>query len=431
MWSADKIYVNGIESGERDPTVEALGMGGQIYGARADLIILDDCVVGTNANEYEKQITWLEGEVESRVKNGSIVIIGTRLATVDLYGELRDGDRYLSGKTPWAYLAQPIVLEFAEDPKDWKTLWPYSSTPMETGDTPLENGMYVAFDGPTVARLRDKKPAKTWSLVYMQSAVADNSTFAPECVMGSVQKRRKPGRLSAGAIDHPPAGMEGMYVILSIDPASAGDTFLLVEALDKVNQMRYVLNAWTMTDATISQIHARIEQIHSEFRLNELIIEESAFQKAFVHDERLRDYCRDNSIILRGHYTGRNKLDPDFGVASVAALFGYTAKVNGGAGRSQFVAGSNRISLPDPDYSSGVKLLIDELIAWVPGVRGKNLRQDGPMALWFAEIRVREILQASQPGKQESFRQSRWTTRRSMNSRAVINLSDYLAAVGE
>ena len=42
-WTQDAIYIE-RDSGEKDPTLQALGIGGQIYGARADLIILDDCV---------------------------------------------------------------------------------------------------------------------------------------------------------------------------------------------------------------------------------------------------------------------------------------------------------------------------------------------------------------------------------------------------
>jgi hypothetical protein len=36
-----------------------------------------------------------------------------------------------------------------------------------------------------------------------------------------------------------------------------------------------------------------------------------------------------------------------------------------------------------------VKALIDQLVTWVPGKSGGKLRQDGPMALWFAETRAR------------------------------------------
>jgi hypothetical protein len=36
------IYLGtGRDSGEKDPTVQALGFGSQIYGARADLIIVE------------------------------------------------------------------------------------------------------------------------------------------------------------------------------------------------------------------------------------------------------------------------------------------------------------------------------------------------------------------------------------------------------
>ena len=61
-WTQDAIYIE-RDGGEKDPTLQALGIGGQIYGARADLIILDDCVTLANASEYEKQIRWIQQEV--------------------------------------------------------------------------------------------------------------------------------------------------------------------------------------------------------------------------------------------------------------------------------------------------------------------------------------------------------------------------------
>ena len=107
QWGANRFYVSSDDREEKDPTVEALGLGSQIYGSRADLIILDDCVVLSNAHEFEKQITWLQSEVESRVKDGALVLVGTRLAASDLYSELLNGDRYLSGDSPWTYLRSP------------------------------------------------------------------------------------------------------------------------------------------------------------------------------------------------------------------------------------------------------------------------------------------------------------------------------------
>jgi hypothetical protein len=81
QWSADMIYLGtGRDSGEKDPTVQALGLGSQIYGARADLIILDDVVMGSNAHEWEKQIDWLQKEVITRLgRYGKLIIVGTRV----------------------------------------------------------------------------------------------------------------------------------------------------------------------------------------------------------------------------------------------------------------------------------------------------------------------------------------------------------------
>ncbi len=42
-------------------------IGGQITGARSDLIILDDVVTTTNAHEWEKQLLWLQREVITRL----------------------------------------------------------------------------------------------------------------------------------------------------------------------------------------------------------------------------------------------------------------------------------------------------------------------------------------------------------------------------
>lgn len=72
QWSATRVYLDsGSRTGsEKDPTIEALGMGGQIYGSRASLIVLDDCVTLTNANEWPKQMDWVRQEVASRLGPG-------------------------------------------------------------------------------------------------------------------------------------------------------------------------------------------------------------------------------------------------------------------------------------------------------------------------------------------------------------------------
>lgn len=395
-WSNTRIYVSGNDSSEKDPTVEALGIGGQIYGNRADLIILDDVATTKNAHEYEKHLTWLQQDVMSRLSGGQLIVVGTRVASQDIYSELLNGDRYLTGTSPWTHLAQPAVLQFADDPRDWVTLWPRSSQKLreESEDLPDENGLYQAWDGPRLAtEVRNSVKPTIWSLVYQQeTSLGDDATFRPLLVWGAVDRRRKPGPLTAGAWGHPGRGGEGMYTIASMDPAMAGETFTVVGKVDRATQKRWIENCYVQASPPAEYFRNHIKQVTLEYGVQEWVIEEQGFQGFLVHDPEIRNFLNTRGVRMTGHYTGKNKTDPDFGVASLAPLFGTSRRINEGAGREVFNADSNLIELPDPEHSSGVQALIEELLNWQPGIRGSKLRMDGPMALWFWELRARIIL---------------------------------------
>jgi hypothetical protein len=427
-WAADRIYVANRDDEQKDPTVQAIGMGQQIYGSRADLIICDDCVTLGNANQFEQQIKWINQEVSSRAKTGKILVIGTRVASIDLYSELINGDRYLSGKSPWTYLAQPAVLKYADDPDNWVTLWPESTKPLEEdGDVPLPNGMYRAWDGASLRKIREQVPSGTWSLVYMQTPVSEDSIFHPTVIAGCVERRRKPGLLKAGAWGHPRHGMEGQYVIGSMDPAMTGDTFTLVMAVDRPTQMRRVLQAWVQPSPTPAYIRNLIKDVTEEYGIHEWVIEQNAFQLFLVYDEEIQKFCQQRGVRITPHYSSRNKQDPDFGVASMAPLFGDLRRIHDG-GRQDH-DGNNLIELPDADNSEGVKALIEQLITWMPGKLGKDLKQDGPMALWFAELRARAMLGIGGRSKRQHFVPNPYLSRGDRRRQIVVPREAYRAAV--
>lgn len=398
QWANYAIYLAGrnteaVDKSAKDPSVVAVGIGGQIYGSRCDLIILDDAVDDQNAHQYEKQFDWLTRTVMSRAKAGKILLVGTRVAPHDLYSHVLDGHNYMSGESPWTYLAQPAVLEFAEDPKDWRTLWPKSAQPLDeaTAEEPDDDGMYPAWDGPALADVRSSNRPAVWALVYMQQQTGSDMTFEPACVNGSIDRRRKPGPLRAGAFGHPRDGAEGMQIIGSVDPAGTGEAFLLVYALERANRHRWVLNAWTANHTKPSWYVSQMKAITAEYGVSEWVIESNAYASWLIHDEDLVAWAQETGIKITPHYTGRIKQDPDFGVATMASLFGtLREKVDGG---EKVFAHDNIIHLPDPDKSPGVKALVEQLLTWVPGKLGKQLRMDGPMALWFAELRARVYAQ--------------------------------------
>jgi hypothetical protein len=428
-WTSTEIYVGQHlrASGEKDPTVQVLGVGGQIYGTRADWIILDDIADLGNAHQYESQMKWINREVQSRVgPQGHVINVGTRVAAVDIHSELLNPDNYLGGESPWTQITMPAVLRYADDPKDWITLWPRSDQPLVPGSTeqPGDDGLYPAWDGPALAERRESVTPREWSLIYQQADVPEDSVFDPLCVTSSINRRRKPGPLTPGAWGHPRHGKEGMYTIAAMDPAMAGDTFTIVGSVRKEDNRRFIENAWVQTAPTPQYIRETIKRVTVEYGVNEWVIESNAFQLFLTQDPEITSFLANRGVRLVPHHTSNNKADPDFGVASLSPLFGTTRRINEGAGRAVH-NGDNLLELPDSDYSQGIKLLMEELQTWRPGVRGKNLRQDGPMALWFFEIAARRILNVGRPVNQPNFRQSRFTSRGRASRRMVVPAAVY------
>lgn len=430
QWADKAIYLadrnfDAADKAAKDPSVVVAGIGGQIYSRRADLIIGDDMIDDGNASNYEKQFKWFNRTVLSRNKTGRVVIVGTRVAPLDFYRHLQNADLYITGESPWTVLKSPAVLEYADDPKDWVTLWPKSTQILDENgeDEPDENGMYPAWDGPALASVRADNDAQVWAMVYQQEDVSDEMTFHPTCVRGSVNGRRKAGPLIPGAWGHPREGMEGKRVVLSIDPAGTGQAFILVYAVDRITGRRWVLNAWMGSNTTPAWYAERIEEIHPVYGIHELVIERNGYASWLIHDERIKAYCQNHGIVMTPHYTGDNKQDPDFGVASMASLFGALKRRSDGQADTgaKDHDGNNLIELPDPDGSPGVKALIEQLVSWVPGKHGKDLRMDGPMCLWFAELRARLYLLGRAQGESPvTHARSRFSTPRSRARQGVV-----------
>jgi len=417
-WQATRVTFGDElrESSEKDPNIEAVGIGGQIYGKRADMIIVDDAVTLKNANEFEKQIRWLTQDVRSRLNpTGKLIVIGTRVASVDLYRELRQEDRYPGGLVPWKYLAMPALLEADEDPDKWVTLWPASDMPFDgqTESEKTEEGLYPRWSGRNLYNERQAMDASTWALVYQQQDVSENAAFDPVCVRGSIDGMRKSGRLEPGHPGHP-KDLSGFTFICGMDPAIVGDTAAICYAIDRATSKRYIVDALKITRPSPQQIRDIILNWTSLYSPSEWIIEKNAFQAFLTQDEGIRQHLATRGVLLKEHHTGSNKWDSGFGVASMATLFG-TKQHDGKHHRD------NLIHLPS-DQTENVKALIEQLITWTPTTKGKT---DMVMALWFCEIRAREMLNYGQYATHHL--KNPFLTSAEKRKRVVVNIDEMLA----
>jgi len=425
-WTTDMIYVGAEnrDSGEKDPTVQALGIGGQIYGARADLIIMDDCVDGKNAHEFEKQIDWIQREVDSRVaSDGLMLLVGTRMAPRDLYSEVLLPERYPEGDCPWTVLTQPVVLEFSEDPANWQTLWPKSNQACKCrqfcnkGDLPPDDdGMYPKWDGQHMHRKRSRMDRRNWALVYMQQQILEDAVFPSAAVTAAIDGQRQPGPMVAGGLGHRPFGMEGLYVIAGLDPAMAENTAAVVMGVDRATKRRWVLDVFDRKHVTPTEMRSLIKRWTDRYGVNEWRIEKNAFQIMLTQDPEIRDFLATRGCLLREHFTGANKWDNDFGVASMEMLFGRVVKTQSEKGGISEKVEGGLIGLPSTKESEACKRLVEQLITWAPETKNKT---DIVMALWFCEIRAREIVNTFLGA---THLPNTFLGRRGRDARATVNL---------
>jgi hypothetical protein len=197
---------------------------------------------------------------------------------------------------------------------------------------------------------------------------------------------------------------------MGLDPAMSGKTAAIMYAFNRDTHKRYVLDVHNMSDPTPQKIRALIEDWVITYRPLELRIEINAFQKAFSLDDDLRQWLASRGTALREHFTGKNKWDVGFGVASMSTLFGSM--------RDGKFNKDNLIELPD-NSNEHVKALVNQLITWKPDTKGAT---DCVMALWFCEIRVKELIQQSHVIS--SHAGNRFATRRNVARQGVVNLDE-------
>ena len=422
-WSSTQIRVAGADSGEKEYTVEAVGIGGQIYGTRTDLVIMDDCVDNTNHQQFEPQIDWIQNIVGSRVADvgGRMLLIGTRMATTDLYSEILKPQYYSEGSSPWTYLTQPAVLNFAEDPKDWETLWPATNRPpvtIQARKTAQEqgwpqDGLWPMWHGEALARKRRTMTPRNWSMVYMQDQVADDAIFKQADVQGCIDRARYPGRMFAGQSGHRQYGMDGLLVVAGLDPAAAGCTAMVVVGIDRRTGVRWVLDVVNRRGMPPHEMRSEMERLTERYSITEWRVEKNAYQASITQDQLIRSFLAARGCLISPHHTNANKWDVDFGVASMAPLF------------EGWQDGRNLVRLPSQAQSEGMRAFIEQLCSWFPETKGLT---DTVMAWWFAEIRCRELMVSDYSGWHTN--NSEFTSERDASGQMVVDVDFALQQQG-
>jgi len=342
-WSATTIYVEGRRSREKDPTLQSLGWGSQIYGRRSDLIIIDDLATLKNQQNPDivaAMIQKLDNEVSNRVgaKKGQVIYVGTRVNHGDIYS-------YLNKRDSCTVMTYPAITDVVEETVLWPEHEPYAQLMIH----------------------KDEMTPSDFQLVYQQvETQGEDSRFDPESIEACKDMARVLGDFETG-----------WRLVMGIDFAGgtkdSGYTAFTVWGVDLRSGKRYLVDLFAQKGMRAPQLKQKIFELTNKYPLAEIRPESNGIQSQLVqyNDEIIRPLALAGVKVVP-HHTGSNKWDPNFGVESMSPLYD-----------------NELISLPwgDEKTRRQVKVLIDQLLLF-----GNTTVFDLVMSTWFADLGLRDML---------------------------------------
>lgn len=302
-WQADAVLFESDEpTTEKDYTVQAVGIGGALMGARLNWIILDDVLNLENTwteEQCQKTIEWFQTTVLTRALKGCrIWIIGNAWSPFDLMHWLeRQGD--------FKVVRYPAALPIDE--------WERRAGQRFEGEPFNYGGIDLAPLWPEqwpAQRLRERERILTpfrFRQLFMCQAVDESTTPFTEACFAKC-------KLKGLNLPYAPTDFEGP-TFTGVDLA-AGKTrkhaFTVFFTIGLTpDGDRYLLDIrsgrWHA-----SQIEEIARDVHDKFN-SIFFIENNAVQQMLV--ELLQ---RGTTIPIRPFTTGRNKAHPEFGIESLA-----------------------------------------------------------------------------------------------------------------
>lgn len=177
---------------------------------------------------------------------------------------------------------------------------------------------------------------------------------------------------------------------MGVDPALGGGCALVCAHL---GSKLTVLDAITKTGLNrTEEILGLVEEFAIRFRPSFVIIEIDSQQKGLGNDDRMRALGHRYGFAIRPHVTRGQKVDEQFGVASMDQSFRRA-----------------EISIPWKEQSDRDRMndLVSQLKSWRPDIKTKNLTQDLVMALWFVwkhwRMQLRDVTPAPTPAWRPSW----------------------------
>ena len=370
-WSSRRFYIAGRQSAEKDPTVQALGYGGQVYGKRADDLVADDMATldnQLNPESVAKMMRKIDQEYLSRIgKTSPAYFVGTRVAHGDIYSILQRRPSY-------KVLKYPCILDDVSE----ETLWP-------------DHFGY----GHAIVR-KDEMGNRDWQLVYQNhDAPGEGAAFSETALDECKDTRRLTGMYENGWI-----------LVAGVDLAGgtkdSGYTCGILMGVDLSTGKRYMIDHFNQKGMRSPVLKDKLLEWCDSYPIYEIRVENNGLQGQLIqYDTELIKKVALQGTKVTGHHTQTNKWDPTFGVESMAVPYG---------------AGLYSIPWGNIQAQRKWQPLIDQLL-YFPATPN-----DMVMANWFADLGVRDRLKRAHLPMFDQKATERWPSRVKRN-RKIIDFS--------
>lgn len=339
-WTNSKLRV--VRKGNaKDASVRAVGVHGDLTGARVDRLIVDDILDPENCESgagRKKLSAWYKAVAVGRLTHRArILVVGTAYHPKDLLHEL-------SRLPGWKWFRFPVVN------KEGKPLWP---------------------DRWPAQRIEHKKaelgPAEFARQLLCKARDDGESRFKQEWI--DLALRAGDGLTFLDRVD-PEDLEEGSMLFTGVDLAvqrmkRSDETVFLTFLEDKKGRRRLI--DITAGKYTGPQIIERLKQIHDRYR-SLLIVENNAAQ-----DYLVQFATDDSNIPIVPFTTGKQKRDPIFGVEGMAIELANAKWVFPNTGGRMH-----------PELEK----LVTEMLFYTPSKHcGDRL-----MSAWFAREKARDVM---------------------------------------
>lgn len=285
QWTSRAITIKRPTT-SKDPSVQTLGIHGNVLGSRVDVLIVDDLLDSENtrtAKGREECFQWFQASCLSRLtSNARVLVVGTAFHPEDTLHRL--------ARMPgWKAFRYPVLEDGGAEPR-WPERWPKERI-ARTRETlgPLEFARQLLCVARDDSEARFKKEWIDWCL------------------------ERGAGKQLVYGMDRLPPGFKTYTgVDLAVQQKDGADLTCLFTIAVHPQGDREILNIesgrWSGPE-----IIARIIETHRRY-MSICVVENNASQDFIIQFARGQF-----AVPIRPFTTGRNKAHPEFGVEALAA----------------------------------------------------------------------------------------------------------------